>query len=122
MHGRQVVRPGFELVARQRLRAGRRARSVQAQRVHHDIANHVHTLTNSFLRELLSRDLGRREQPRGQMIGQDAVDLFGHAPVEASKPGLHVGHGDVQLRSRQRPGQRGVGVSVDDDGVGGLLL
>ena len=56
------------------------------------------------------------------MIDQDAIDLLGHAAVEAPEPGLHVGHGQMELGRRQRAGQGRVRVAVDDDGVGRLLL
>jgi hypothetical protein len=47
------------------------------------------------------------------MIGQDPIDLLGHAPVERTHACFDVGDGNVQLRRRKRAGQRRVGVAVD---------
>ena len=61
--------------------------------------------------------VGRREEPRREVVGDDAVDLLGHATVEAPEPGLHVGDGDAGLRPDQRTGESGVRVAVHEDGV-----
>ena len=39
------------------------------------------------------------------MIRDDAIDLFGHAPVERSQPGFNVGNRHVQLGRRQSTGE-----------------
>jgi hypothetical protein len=41
--------------------------------------------------------------------------------VPCARAGLHVRHGDVELGCRQASGERGVGVTVDEDDVGLLL-
>ena len=51
------------------------------------------------------------------MVGQDAVDLLGHAPVERAQAGLDVGDRDVQLGGREGAGERRVGVAVDEQPV-----
>ena len=47
------------------------------------------------------------------MIGENSVDLLRHSRIEASQASLHMGHWNMQLGCRQRPGEGGVGISVD---------
>ena len=56
-----------------------------------------------------------REEEGGEPVGADAVDLFGHGAIIRPQPGLDVSDRDVELGGGQRPGQRGVGVAIDDD-------
>lgn len=62
------------------------------------------------------------EQPARDAVGEDAVDLLGHGHVEAAQPGFDMRHGDVQLGGGQRAGQGGIGVAIDQHGIGALVL
>ena len=52
------------------------------------------------------------------MIGNNAIDLFGHLAIEGAQARLDMRDGDVQLGRRQRAGERGIGVAVDHQLVG----
>ena len=56
------------------------------------------------------------------MVGEHAVVLLGHPPVERAQPGLEVGDRQVQLHRGEGAGQRRVGVAVDQHPVGALLV
>ncbi len=61
---------------------------------------------DSLSREVfIGRRLGGEEKIRDG-IGQHPVDLFGHAPVEATESRFHVGEPDTELGRRDSPGQR----------------
>jgi hypothetical protein len=51
----------------------------------------------------------------GQDVGDDAVDLLGHGPVEAAQAGLHVGQREEPLRGHDGGRERRVDIPVDDD-------
>ena len=52
------------------------------------------------------------------MIDQDPVELLGHRTVKRAHSGLDVRHRDPRLCRRQGPGQRRVGVTVDEHEIG----
>ena len=56
------------------------------------------------------------------MVGDDAVDLFGHGTIEAPQSRFHVGDGQAQLGRGESARQSGVGIPVDEDGVWRFLL
>ena len=96
---------------------------VREQRVDHHVADQVDTLVgNPFPPQVLERRGFGREEIVRQMIGQHAVDLFGHAPVEASEAGLDVCDREAHLRSHQRARQGRVDVAHDDDEIGRPIL
>ena len=72
---------------------------------------------DAFGGEVARRRVARAQQEVRQVIGDDPVDLLGHAAVEAAQPGLDVSDGHEQLRGRQRTGQRGVRIAVDQEPV-----
>ena len=47
----------------------------------------------------------------GDLVGEDAVDLLGHAAVVAAQAGLHMHHRELTLAGHQRAGERGVDVA-----------
>ena len=74
---------------------------VKQQAVYHDVADEEDLL----LRNALAEEV-RRRRPRegvksvvGDGVGDEAVDLLGHGPVEAAEAGLDVGDGDTELRA-----------------------
>ena len=69
-------------------------------------------------------DTGRlgTEEPVGDAIGNEAVDLFGHAHVAATQARLHVGHRNVELLGVDGASQCGVHVTHHQHAVGAGLL
>ncbi len=93
------------------------------QRVDHDVADAVDALLGDALAPQVLVAVGRGgQQDLGESIGDHAVDLFGHGPVEAPQSGLDVGDGDAQLGADDAAGERRVDVADDDDQVGPLGL
>ena len=64
--------------------------------------------------EVVPRLLGGCQAEVRQVVGDDAVVLLRHAPVEAAQPGLDVDQGNLQGIGRQRPAQSRVGVALHD--------
>ena len=90
-----------------------------AQRVDHRVADVVDAARADALGlQVLDRLGAVREQHVRQAVGEDAVDLLRHAPVERAQPGLEVGDGDAHLRRGERAGERGVHVAGDEHDVG----
>ena len=56
------------------------------------------------------------------MVGEHAIMLLGHGPVEAAQPGLDVRDRYSQLGRGQGARQRGIGVAVDQDPIRALHL
>ena len=71
--------------------------------------------------EVVHGDLAGAEKQGRKLIGDDPVDLFGHAAIEATQARLHVGDGNVELRRGKCAGQCGVGIAVDQDPIGLFL-
>jgi len=68
-------------------------------------ANQVDALRiDAFCFQIDIRVGGRRQQDVGEAVGDDAVDLFRHRPIETAEPGFEVSDGDQQLRRHQRRG------------------
>jgi len=92
------------------------------QRVDHRIPDLENPVTRDALAgEVLPRLGAVREAPVGEAIDDDAVDLLGHSPVEASKSGLDVGDGDAELCRGQCRRERGVHIAGDDHDVGRFI-
>ena len=115
----EPVRAGEEAVgdALARKRGGRRHRSlaVEQQRVDHHVADEADARRrDSLAHEIVrGRALGDEEKI-GDLIGQHAIDLFGHLAVEAAQPRLHVSDGRVLLGRDQAARERRVDVADDD--------
>jgi hypothetical protein len=95
-----------------------RARQMPAERVDHDVPDEVDLrLVGALEPEVAdARRLAREEEVRDR-VGQHAVHLLGHRPVEAPEPRLDVGDRDEALRGDERAGDRRVDVADDDDRV-----
>ena len=63
--------------------------------------------------------LRRGEQQVGGVVGEDAVVLLGHRPVERAQARLEVGEREPQLDRGEGGRDGGVGVAVDEHPVGG---
>ena len=84
----------------------------------HDVAHLMNALGDAFVFKVANGCFGRTEAPGGEVVGEDAVLLFGHTFVVASEAGFNMGHGDMQLGSSQSAGEGAVGVAVNQDKVG----
>ena len=62
------------------------------------------------------------EQEVGDLVGEDAVDLFGHAPVTAAKACLDVRDLNASLDRDERTAQRRVDVADDEHHIGGMVV
>ena len=81
------------------------------QRVDHRVADVVDPGRRAAFGEQVVARLGRvDEQELGELVGDDAVDLLGHRPVERAQARLDVSDRDEQLRGGERGGQRRVHV------------
>ena len=63
---------------------------------------------------------GQKQEPR-EAVGDDPVDLLGHAHVEGAQAGLDVRQRHAELGRDEGSGERRVGVAVDEHRVGPLL-
>ena len=99
-----------------RVRSGSLSRPVQ--HVEHDVPDQVDVFGDPFGRQVRHRRVARAQQHRRQMVGDDAVDLLRHAAIEAAESCFNVGDWHGQLRSGQRPSQRGICIAVDQKIVG----
>jgi hypothetical protein len=62
-------------------------RAIGEQRIDHDVADEVGALGgNAFARQVVVRRALGRVQEIGDLVGQHAVDLFGHRAVVAAQP------------------------------------
>ena len=77
---------------------------------------------DGLLPQLLGGTLGRAQQQAREVVGEDAVELLGHAPVEAAHAGLDVSHRQRGLGGGQAAGERRVRVSIDENGLGSVVL
>src|SRR6185437_2692497 len=91
---------------------------VGQQRVHHDVADQVHLVVPVALGPQIGHRVGGGgEQVVAHSVGDDAVNLLGHAPVAASQPRLDVREQGAGLRGDERATQGGVHVPDHDDHV-----
>ncbi len=104
-------------------REGARAFEARQQAVDHDVADAVDPARVDALGAEAGVGVGgRREQPRGDGVDREAVDLLGHRPVEGSQARFDVRDRYPAFRRHQRARERRVDVADDDDLVGGIGL
>ena len=74
--------------------------------------------------QILGVGLGGREVQVRDIAHQGAVHLLGEGRILiiGAKAGLHMAHGDLVVKGRQRPGKGGGGVAVDQNHVRPALL
>jgi hypothetical protein len=90
--------------------------------VSHHVAYQVHALGDVLAGQVRHGRRGRAEEQVARVVCQHAVELLGHGAVEGAHSGLDVRDRDAQLCGRERTGERGVGVAVDQDQLGRELL
>ncbi len=117
MNGSEEVRVRIHADLLQNLRSRLDLRAVLFQRVVHDVAGEVRAGGEAFAGQVRHRRLGRAEEQVGAMVGEDAVRLLRHRPVEAAQARLDVRKADAHLRGRERACKRRVCVAEDDDPV-----
>ena len=83
------------------------------RRVIHHVARAVYAVGDPFAAQVIDRGVGRREQQAGDVVGENAVGLLRHRPVERAQARLDVRDRNAELDGRERPSQRRVGVAVD---------
>ena len=91
--------------------------------VDHHMTDVVHRLRTLALAQqvLLAAGLGD-EEPVGDRIGHEAVDLLGHRHVATAQPGLDVSHRNAELLRDDGAGERRVHVADDDHRSGAIGL
>ena len=119
MHGRKDVTLRRQAETRRRLAVG--ARYFAPEAVIHDVADQMR-VAPSFPREIVDGRPGRTKQEVGEPVGDDTVDLLGHAAAERAQTGFDMGEPHRRLGRDQRRRQGRVGVAVDQHDVGMLRL
>ena len=104
-------------------RLGVDAPAQRHQRVDHRVADLVDRVRVAALGQQVPASLGGvgKEQVR-HLVGEHAIDLLGHRPVERPEPCLDVPDRDPELARHQRRGQRRVDVPGHQHQVGLELL
>ena len=73
---------------------------------------------DAFAQQILVA-IGRwRKQQIGKLVGQQAIDFFGHGAIARAQSGLDVTDGNSELGTDQRRGDRRVHVAIDEDEIG----
>jgi hypothetical protein len=128
VHERGTVQRDQQVVARldAQARCGRSSAKPRLdghEAVDHRVAHEVHALVlDPLAAQVLDRLVAVQEQHVRELVGDDPVDLLGHAAVEAPEPRLEVGDRQAHLGRDERHRQRRVHVARNDDQVGPLLL
>lgn len=95
-----------------------RHRCLAAELVHDRVAGHVDA---AGVDPLGDEDRGTRfrwcEEDVRQVVDQGAIDLLRHRPVVRAQPGLYMADSDVSLVRRECDPERGVGITLDEDGI-----
>jgi hypothetical protein len=116
--GHQQVLAGLDRVVLKRRRALLGDRHERQGDVRHHIAHEVDVVTDVLGRQVLHGGGGGAEEHVARVVGQHAVQLLGHHPVERAHSRLDVRHGDAHLGCRKGAGERRVRVPVDQNPVG----
>lgn len=90
-----------------------------AKRIDHDIADEMDGFARTaFFEEVLDSVFFGDEKIVGEGIGEDAIDFFGHRPIETAKAGFHVRDGDAELHGGKRDRDCGIDVADNQDEIG----
>jgi len=71
----------------------------------HDIAGIVHPAGDPLMLQMGDGRGRRAKEQRRDAVGEDAIDLLRHLPVEAAQAGLDMIDRDVQLGRGESAGQ-----------------
>ncbi len=93
------------------------------QAVDHGVADEEDFfIVDPFTSQMLTGQFFRGEQIVGHAVSHEAVDLFGHAAVEAAQSGFDMGNWDSKLGGGKRRGKRRIDIADNDHHIGLLLL
>ena len=106
------------------LSKGKALRHRGLQGVDHRVAGDKQPVPDALRLQIAAVGLGGAEVQLGQPPHHGAVHLLreGGVAVPGAQPRLHVAHGDLLVKRRQRPGKGGGGVPMDQHQVGPHLL
>ena len=89
--------------------------------VGHHVPDEVRLPSGRLALQIPHRGLRGAEQQIARVVGEQAVELLRHRAIEGAHAGLHVPHRHGGLGRRERPGERAVGVAVDEHEIGRQL-
>jgi len=90
---------------RQDLGHGNRLGQIRQQAVDHHVANELNPLRpNPFPFQIRKCAALRRIQDIRNLVGENAIDLFGHPAIIAAQAGLYVYDRNMSLHRNQRAG------------------
>src|SRR6266700_967486 len=90
-------------------------REAHPQRIDHDVSYEVHTLhADALATEVVGGGTFGRVEHVADLVGEQAIDLLGHRPIEAPQARLDMYYRDALLDGHQAARQRGIDVSDHD--------
>ena len=93
-------------------------RQIPGQHVEHHVSHLMDALFDPLLQEVRDRRVRRTEQKGAEVVGENTIDLLRHVALVRTETRLHVRHRYAQLRRRERPRQRAVGVPHHEHDIG----
>jgi len=73
---------------------------------------------DAFVQEIFIAIGGWREEQVGKLIGDQAIDFFGHAAVVGAESGFDMANADAKLGTNESGREGGVDIAVDEDKIG----
>jgi hypothetical protein len=105
MHRHEQVFAADQAKSRQRVRIPLGERGHGEAHVGHHVADEPCTPADALAFQVLHGSRRRAEAEVAHVVGQHAVSLLGHRPVEGPHAGLDVSEGDRDARARESAGQ-----------------
>ena len=90
------------------------------QHVEHHVTYLMDALLDPLLLQVHHRRFRGAEEQRADVVRQDTVDLLRHIASVRAETSLYVRHGNTELRRRERPRQRAVGVPHHEHDIGSI--
>ena len=81
MRGQQLVGAWLEAHVTEDRACPQRRRQMVAKGVEHHVADDMDSFSDSLARQVAHGHLARTQEEVAQVVGDDPVDLLGHAPV-----------------------------------------